>query len=252
MANKIKYTDSNGRTPDTEGAINDLRAAYEENNAKAIASALEVVKATLNEANRIARRDFYLSKITEDIVETRKAIITAGYIDQVKLVNRVKKEGDREIKIDSATVQVDILEVNELTRKDIFSDHIEYYAKDCRDALVAYSSEESGKDAEYLETVLGYKSVKYLANKKTSMNGMRDLLQSAVDEIIFIDNGEGKNELLMKKSDVRDLIKWLTTKGAKYSVKYGSTATAVRMIEDILWARINDRELSMKMDDKEF
>lgn len=250
---KIIYTDANGKTPDVNKAIENLKAAYAENNADAIATALETANATLQEANRIARADFYKSKITDDVTETRKAILAGGYIKQKKLVNRVdKKTGARVVETSDSETQIDILEVNRLTRKEIFGDDLEYRANKFRTAVVAYVASECDKSADEIEHAFGYGSLKYLAGKKTSMNEMQKLLQDTIDEIIVIPTDKGENSLLGKKSDVKTVSYWIATKAPRYGTKFSSTEGVLSMVVDIIWAKLNDLTLTMKFDKIEF
>ena len=248
---KIVYTDDTAKTPSVSKAIEQLTEAYDSGDASRIESALECANATIKEHNRILRKEYYLSKIiATDIPATRKAIVEGGYIKQLKLKNKANG-GNRVIVADEAEAQVNVLEVNQLVRADIFGDDIAYITKKFRDAVVAYVASEMDKSADVLEGIFGYSTMKHLANNKTSMNNMRDLLQNAADQIVFYGDGD-KNTILMTKADVRTISYWIANKTTRYGTKFGSTDAVLQMITDIIWAKLNNVELTCKSDKEIF
>lgn len=251
---KIIYGENN--QPNVSAALESLRVAYERNDEEKIANALEAAQATIKEFNRLSRKNFYLAQLNaanNDSVIAKANICKAGYIEQIKLVNRYNpKTKTRNISTDKSEAQIDVLEVNALVRKDLFSDFILSLARPLRDALAAYTLDLLEKTSKEIEDNVGYSSLKYLASEKTSIGGMQKLFQSLVDEICFLDNGKGKNSILIKKSDVHAMLTWVGTHMTHYGTKFATAETTLSYVLDIIYGNLNGINMTIKLDDKEF
>lgn len=237
MSKNIMFTTPNSKTPDVANALESLKRAYDGGSLEMIEGAVKTAKDTIAEKNRLSRKTFYEGLLNDE--NPCKAIVKAGYIAQDKLINRLDKDGNRVIKIDKTEVQVDISEVNSLTRTDTFSDDADYFARKLRNALTSYVASSIGKTEEQIEHAIGYQNVQYAHSNKTSMKSLKTLLQKTIDSIVYIDN-DGKNLLLAKKEQVQQLSYWLTTKQSRYKTKITTTEFIRNAVVDIIWAMLND------------
>ena len=235
------------KNPDTTAAINALINAYASGDDAKITESLEIAQNTIDESNHNIRKAFYCgirSECGDDVSAIKKEIIKAGYIKQDKLVNKFDaKAGKRDIRLNTTDVQIDITEVNALTRAEIFSDDIEYLTGKFRKVVVAYVAAEMEKTD--IESVFGYDIIKYVNGTKVSIIKMTKLLQDIFDEML-------DNKPLAKKAYVKQISYWVAQKSAKYSTKFASTKAVLSMITDILWAMLNECELECKFDEKIF
>ena len=248
MSKNIMFTTPNSKTPDVANSLEYLKRAYDSGSIEVIEGAVKTAKDTIAEENRLARKDFYESFLKDE--NPCEAIVKAGYIAQKKLVNRLDKDGNRTIKTVETEVQVDISEVNSLTRTNTFSDDADYFARKLRNALTAYVASNIGKTKGQIENALGYESVQYVASK-TSMKSLKTLLQKTMDTIVYIDN-DGKNLLLAKKEQVEQLSYWIATKQSRYTTKFTTTEFVRNSVVDIIWAMLNDIKLECVLEKTTF
>lgn len=239
MSKSIMFTTPNGTNPDVTNALESLKRAYDSGTLEIIEGAVKTAKDTIAEENRLARKTFYESFLKDE--NPCEAIVRAGYIAQNKLVNRLDKDGSRVIKTVETEVQVDISEVNSLTRTNIFNDDTDYFARKLRNAITAYVASSIGKTKDQIEDAIGYENIQYVSSK-TSMKSLKTLLQKTIDSIVYIDN-DGKNLLLAKKEQVEQLAYWITTKQSRYTTKFTSTEFVRNAVVDIIWAMLNSVKL---------
>lgn len=247
MKTTIKVLYDTNKNPDTTAAINALIEAYASGVDAKITESLEIAQNTIDESNHNIRKAFYCgirSKCGDDVSAIKKEIIKAGYIKQDKIVNKFDATtGKRDIRLNTIDVQIDITEVNALTRAEIFNDDIEYFVSKFRKTVVAYVASEMEKTN--IESVFGYDIIKYVNGTKVSIIKMTRLLQDVFNEIL-------DDKPLAKKAYVKQISYWVAQKSAKYGTKFASTKAVLSMITDILWAMLNERELECKFDEKTF
>lgn len=255
MSIKIMLNDD--KSANVSGAVNALRAAYDSKDEEKISEAKEIAKATVDEKNRQLRREFYKKALADnpiDIGAAKADIIKAGYIDQIRLVDKFAPKKGHDVRVDDSRCAVNVLEVNRLVRKEVFSDDIEYICNKFRKAVVAYVASKMEKSADVLEDNLGYATTRWVCGTPQSMNNMRNLLQAVFDLIVFrpSDKDGTKNKYLAKKSYVETISYWVATKAANYTSKFASTEAVLAMVVDTMWAIMNDRELECRIDDITF
>lgn len=181
--------------------------------------------------------------------------LKAGYIDLAKVT--LKKElGVTKAEVKYAPVQIDFVAFDATSKYRIFGAKLGTQAQQCGYIAALLKGVASGKSVEDVTKAYkasGKRAIVKVITEEPKLAMLKDALQDLVDELLFIDNGKGKNKFMVSSHWAHFFLDCIAT--SKYgkgelSVNVYGVKRIIAAAAGMYHAALNEYGITLNIDDQ--
>ena len=220
-----------------EEKINERKAALNGDNLQKIGETRDNLKRAFDEYNSSIKKDAHEAFLAEE--NPALACIKSGFYSTKKLIDKLDKDGQYDVRVvDGKPRMIDIIYLNKVAGKTIFSNTLMTEVKEVRNLFISYRAAKLDK------TVTAMKEGGYTdAKASVSKSQIHKAMQSAFDAILTITGEEsGKNSIMAMNRDVEILYCWAFQQSEAFNEKVKNAEWFRNALVLCMWARLNNKD----------